>query len=234
MDVRRPVLSARAWPKTSDSFAPGAQRQANRDDQFGATGQLLPDRLAGVEPHTYYVITDHLGTPQMLTDQNQAVVWQTEQTPFGEITQTTGNLIQPLRFPGQYADPETGYSYNYFRDYDPTLGRYVQSDPIGLEGGFNTYGYVLQNPLSHSDFYGLDLPDGAHLMCNSRGVSPECLRNSGVGGGGRNGRQQASTNRAESVGCSSGPRGGTYILTDPGTGAVRRTGRTNDLDRRRN
>ena len=71
-------------------------------------------------------------------------------------------------------------------------------------------------------------------MCNGRGVSLECIRNSGVGGGGRNGRQQASTNRAESVGCSSGPTGGTYILTDPGTGAVRRTGRTNDLDRRRN
>ncbi len=94
----------------------------------------LLSQFAGAEPEIYYVITDHLGTPQMLTDQNQAVVWQTEQTPFGEITQTTGSLTQPLRFPGQYADPETGYSYNYFRDYDPTLGRYVQSDPIGLGG----------------------------------------------------------------------------------------------------
>ncbi|MBK8970833.1 MAG: hypothetical protein IPM37_05520 [Hahellaceae bacterium] len=88
----------------------------------------------------------------MVTDQSQAVVWQTEQTPFGEVTQTTGTpLAQPLRFLGQYADPETGYSYNYFRDYDPSVGRYVQSDPIGLRGGVNTYGYVYQNPLLYTD-----------------------------------------------------------------------------------
>ncbi|MBK8971489.1 MAG: hypothetical protein IPM37_09045 [Hahellaceae bacterium] len=87
----------------------------------------------------------------MVTDQSQAVVWKTEQTPFGEVTQTTGTLAQPLRFPGQYADPETGYSYNYFRDYDPSVGRYVQSDPIGLRGGLNTYGYVYQNPLGYID-----------------------------------------------------------------------------------
>ncbi|MBK8972847.1 MAG: RHS repeat-associated core domain-containing protein [Hahellaceae bacterium] len=87
----------------------------------------------------------------MATDQSQAVVWQTEQTPFGEVTQTIGTLAQPLRFPGQYADPETGYSYNYFRDYDPSVGRYVQSDPIGLRGGVNTYGYVGGNPLTYVD-----------------------------------------------------------------------------------
>ncbi len=75
-------------------------------------------------------------------NQCQAVIWQTEQTPFGEVTQTSGNLTQPLRSPGQYADPETGYSYNYFRDYDPTVGRYVQSDPIWSRGGVHTYGYT--------------------------------------------------------------------------------------------
>ena len=91
----------------------------------------------------------------MVTDQSQAVVWQTEQTPFGEVIQTTGTLAQPLRFPGQYADPETGYSYNYFRDYDPSVGRYVQSDPIGLLGGPNTYGYVDQNPWINTDQFGL-------------------------------------------------------------------------------
>ena len=91
----------------------------------------------------------------MVTDQSQAVVWQTEQTPFGEVTQTTGTLAQPLRFPGQYADPETGYSYNYFRDYDSSVGRYVQSDPIGLAGGVNTFGYAYQNPIAGGDPYGL-------------------------------------------------------------------------------
>jgi RHS repeat-associated protein len=58
-------------------------------------------------------------------------------------------------FPGQYFDVETGLHYNYFRDYDPSIGRYVQSDPIGLGSGSNTYLYVTANPLENSDRFGL-------------------------------------------------------------------------------
>jgi RHS repeat-associated protein len=50
-----------------------------------------------------------------------------------------GNFPYNLRFPGQYKDSETGLNYNYFRDYNPTTGRYVQSDPIGLGPGINAY-----------------------------------------------------------------------------------------------
>ncbi len=60
-----------------------------------------------------------------------------------------------LRFPGQYFDQETGKHYNYFRDYDPSIARYVESDPSGLKGGLNTYNYVEGRPLVSVDPYGL-------------------------------------------------------------------------------
>jgi RHS repeat-associated protein len=60
-----------------------------------------------------------------------------------------------LRFPGQYGDKETNLAYNWMRDYDPSTGRYVQSDPTGLEASLNTYAYLDDTPLTDSDFYGL-------------------------------------------------------------------------------
>jgi RHS repeat-associated protein len=66
-----------------------------------------------------------------------------------------------LRFPGQYYLPETGISYNYFRDYDPQTGRYLESDPLGLAGGsYSTYAYVNGNPISRRDPLGLCAGDG--------------------------------------------------------------------------
>ena len=95
--------------------------------------------------------TDHLGTPRKMTDQSGALAWDRVAMPFGETVSLTGTDTNPLRFPGQYFDTETGFHYNYFRDYDPSVGRYLQSDPIGLAGGLNTYSYVLGNPVNLVD-----------------------------------------------------------------------------------
>jgi RHS repeat-associated protein len=82
-------------------------------------------------------------------------VWQWDHDPFGNGL-PTGTFSYNLRFPGQFYDRNTRLHYNYFRDYDPRTGRYIESDPIGLGGGINTYHYVGGNPLRNIDPKGLD------------------------------------------------------------------------------
>ena len=106
------------------------------------------------ETQMYFVHTDHLGTPEVMTDKDKNVVWRADKKPFGE-TGVDGSIIESARFPGQFFDDESGLAYNYFRYYDPSIGRYINSDPIGLRGGFNTYGYVESNPTNYVDPYGL-------------------------------------------------------------------------------
>ena len=87
-------------------------------------------------------------------------MWEGEYDPFGNVTlneDVDGDSIKVtfnVRLPGQYYDAESGLYYNYFRYYDPSTGRYVTSDPIGLQGGLNTYLYALGNPIKYSDPYG--------------------------------------------------------------------------------
>jgi RHS repeat-associated protein len=102
----------------------------------------------------FYIAPDHLGSPHQITDSTGAVVWLWNPDPFGNGA-PAGAFSYDLRFPGQYFDQATYLHYNYFRDYDPRLGRYIESDPIGLDGGINTYGYVGGNPLARTDPGGL-------------------------------------------------------------------------------
>jgi RHS repeat-associated protein len=82
------------------------------------------------------------------------VAWSWDPEPFGN-TQPTGTFTYNHRFPGQYYDRETGLHHNGFRDYHPTTGRYIESDPLGLAAGLNTYMYVRNNPLVLRDPLGL-------------------------------------------------------------------------------
>ena len=82
-------------------------------------------------------------------------VWRWESPAFGDAAPSLQLRTVNLRFPGQYFDAETGLHQNWNRDYDPSIGRYVQPDPIGLVGGVDAYGYVVSNPLRFVDPFGL-------------------------------------------------------------------------------
>ena len=109
-----------------------------------------------------YLHADQLNTPRLATNASGTVVWRWDSDAFGigaanQDPDSDTNLVNiSLRFPGQYLDEETGLHYNYFRDYDAVTGRYIESDPIGLAAGSNTYGYVAGNPLSGQDPSGLE------------------------------------------------------------------------------
>jgi RHS repeat-associated protein len=117
------------------------------------------------------IYADHLGTPRVMEHIDSGFLpwqWQIDGATFGEDSPTLDStppsgseiaLTSNLRFPGQYYDGESGLHYNYYRNYDPLIGRYAESDPIGLEGGVGTYTYVLNNALGFID------PNGLVSMC---------------------------------------------------------------------
>lgn len=126
---------------------------------------LRPTGAGGIPTpvNIYYVHADHLGSARAVTrPSDNKLMWQWDNLdPFGanlpdESPAGQGTFKYNLRFPGQYYDAETGTHYNYFRDYDPTIGRYEQSDPAGLKSDINTYAYVSGSPVRWSDPYGLD------------------------------------------------------------------------------
>ena len=113
------------------------------------------------QTQTYFIHADHLNTPRVVVNKSNVMRWSWMAEPFGSNGESNdpqglGAFSFNLRMPGQYFDAESGLSYNYFRDYDAGIGRYTQSDPIGLAGGINTYAYVEGNPVSKVDPLGLE------------------------------------------------------------------------------
>jgi RHS repeat-associated protein len=146
------------------------------EGEYSSTGALVQETVwlgdtpvATLRPHTgggidiYYVHADHLNAPRMVTrPSDNKIAWRWDMDPFGTTApnqnpQGLGTFVYGLRYPGQYYDSETGLNYNANRDYDPQIGRYVESDPIGLDGGVNTYAYALGSPILASDPSGLDV-----------------------------------------------------------------------------
>lgn len=109
---------------------------------------------------------DSLGTPQLATGSSQSVVWSANYQPFGQTANLQASIVQDLRLPGQQVESETGFNHNGFRDYVPNLGRYLESDPIGLAGGMNTYAYVGANPGARIDPSGLNCESGFRGVLN--------------------------------------------------------------------
>jgi RHS repeat-associated protein len=164
-----------------DSTTPANSRQYVYDEAGHLLGEYttagvriqeyvwLDDTLVGIlsdhDGSSYqYVETDPLGTPRAVIHPSKNTIiwrWNLNDTTFGDhapLGDPDSNGITytlALRYPGQRADPITGLNYNYFRDYDPATGRYVESDPIGMSGGTSSYAYAGSNPASATDFFGL-------------------------------------------------------------------------------
>ncbi|HZR03370.1 MAG TPA: Ig-like domain-containing protein [Burkholderiales bacterium] len=131
------------------------------DNQNASTTSAPVSITVNRVPGLQFVHVDHLNTPRAIYDDQQHLEWKwDQQEPFGdnapdENPSGLGSFTFPLRFQGQYADNETTLAHNFFRDYSASIGRYEESDPIGLRGGLNTYAYVRANPLRRSDRLGL-------------------------------------------------------------------------------
>ncbi len=150
--------------RTTLFYEPGSFAPLFRVDELGidaleASGLTLEqfnDHNINTPRYSAF-ITDHLGTPTKLIDEDGHLLWTAQADDWAAVKdeRAAPNLTQPIRFQGQWEDEETGLYYNRYRYYDPKQGRYITQDPIGLAGGLNSYAYVA-NPTAWVDSLGLN------------------------------------------------------------------------------
>jgi RHS repeat-associated protein len=144
------------------TVGPDDPRDLDADGTLTTTDRTACARTPVPATRLLYLHTDALGTPRAATDASARLLWRWTTEPFASglpEEDPDGDGLKTrlhLRRPGQYYDTESGLHYNYFRTYDPATGRYLESDPIGLEGGVNLYVYAGGNPVSRVDPFGLD------------------------------------------------------------------------------
>ncbi len=141
-----PQRRVTVWDYEPGTFRPLTQTE--RSSPRDASQQWIDEQF-------YSIVTDLVGSPMELINDQGGVAWFHRTTLWGvTTTESRTGVRTPLRFPGQYHDPETGFHYNYLRYYDPTTARYLSADPLGLAAGLNPHWYV-PNPTDWFDPLGL-------------------------------------------------------------------------------
>lgn len=162
---------------TTWDFEPGGFRplaQTERSWLRDAPQKIIDERFYGI-------VTDLVGTPTELIGPDGDIAWRGRATVWGKtVIDNSDRAYTPLRFPGQYYDPETELNYNYFRYYDPETGRYQSGDPLGLEAGLNPYGYV-PNPLTGLDPLGLTGETECPVVKRHKRLVGRVMKNAGEG-----------------------------------------------------
>ncbi|WP_431878332.1 DUF6531 domain-containing protein [Amycolatopsis sacchari] len=195
---------------------PDGTRRVRTWDYHPDTGKPVAQRESADEERFRVVVTDLVGTPVLLTDEAGRITWRSRETLWGVPVAAPGAEDIPLRFPGQYHDPESGLRYNVFRYYDPSTARYLSPDPLGLDPAPNPVAYVA-NPLHELDPLGLSAPCGDRGRRSRRQAPPlssQAAFNM-INSGSRHRTRSVSVDRGRSSSPPSLTRSGSYRERTP-------------------
>ena len=160
------ALNRRAWRRSADGATTylwhndvllGENRPDGTWQYYVRDPETDAPLLTLIDGKPYHYELDWRGMPIRLWSEQGELVWQANADAWGNCDpeMPNGPIHQPIRLPGQFEDELTGLFHNRFRDYDPSTGRYVTPDPIGINGGLNSYRYT-PNPVDYVDPLGLD------------------------------------------------------------------------------